>query len=129
MIKKERLQKKTNSNNGKNMDTINRYLAQITGGVANVISPGYGSSDVPAAVIDLQNMYMAAVDYLDNLTEEDDKNAFNDFRTVIGGTDNKDQRARRLFAFMCPLRPVVGTIDESGTFSRMTPSSSSLKFG
>jgi hypothetical protein len=117
-----KISKNSNSNNGKNMNTINRYLYQMPGGVYTKLQGLYGDADVAPAVIDLKNMYMAAVDYLDNLPDQE--NLFADFRASYKGGNDQDEKARMLFAFMCPLRPVIGTINDK-KFSPTTYSSSS----
>ena len=109
------ISKNSNSNNGKNLNTINRYLYQIRGGPTQNLAGLYGTSSVSPAVVDLKNMYIAATYYLRNLSDEY-KDYFTDF-ICWGTTDNDDEKARKLFAFMCPLRPVVGKIDKNGKFT------------
>lgn len=120
------ISKYSNSNNGKNLDTINRYLYQISGGPATNLQDLYGDANIAAAVPDLKNMYMAAVHYLDSL-QGVDKTNFADFRKSYEGVTDSDQKARMLFAFMCPLRPVIGTIKDK-KFTPSTSSSSSSDF-
>lgn len=113
-----KISKKQNSNNGKNLNTINRYLYQISGGPAKNLQDLYGDANVARAVIDLKNMYMAAVDYLDTL-QGDDRSKFADFISSYKDGTDQDEKARMLFAFMCPLRPVTGTMDQ--TTKKFTP--------
>ena len=103
----------TNSNNGKNLNTINRYFAVLTGGPASIFDGVYGSANIGNAVPDLLNMYKAAVTYLNGPAKDDTEfDFFHDAIEIDNGSnlsdeDQLDQQARQLFAFMCPLRPVA----------------------
>ena len=98
-----------NSNNGKNLNTINRYFAVLTGGLASIFEGVYGTANIGSAVPDLLNMYKAAVTYLNGPAKNDTEfDFFHQAITIDDDVDDQlDEQARRLYAFMCPLRPVA----------------------
>ena len=109
----------SNSNNGKNMDTINNYFCffeapEVLGYIGqNCANSGTSSKST------LQYMYIAAVQYLDKQTgtdayailqaaaKLDPTPTIKSTRLKDDQTDDLIKRAAQLYAFMCPLRPVV----------------------
>ena len=94
----------SNSNSGKNMDTIDQYMNQLQapsqtpGNLSNYL----GSSDNNQALSSLYNIYSAAVKYI----KTQSGGGFDILNKVID-SQSDDQQVYQLYAFMCPLRPLL----------------------
>lgn len=107
----------TNSNNGKNMDTINNYFCFMAAPKEiNYVGQSCTGSSASMST-PLQYMYLAAVDYIcknkdngyellfDAIQPSDSEST--DTSCSPTGNTPKYEMAYRLYAFLCPLRPVL----------------------
>ena len=117
----------SNSNNGKNMDTINNYFGFMT----PPTELSYISSQDSAHSTSLYYLFLAAADYIcEQHNKHDDYDLLYQVMNFDGqgcsskGTQNT-KGAHRLYAFLCPLRPVFvnapcSSSSSSGTLNAPT---------
>lgn len=123
-----------NSNNGKNFNTLARYMG-LYGWSADLAFDSsrlaYASTQVKT-LLPIQNIFNAAVDFIDNQSDGDsyarlaaviNAGSSTGFRDDPGAGTNK---GANLFAYLCPLRPVFFGDQDPSTVLRnkwMVPSS------